>query len=92
MIRSIRSGFIATAAVLALGAGAANAQELAIGDLFRMEMMDANKDGSVSRAEYLAQAGKAFDMMAKKAGVTGDRMTREQFRMFMAELQKVSPN
>ena len=35
-------------------------------DMMKMPMMDTNKDGMVSRAEFLDAMGKAFDMHAKE--------------------------
>ena len=34
-------------------------------DMMKMPMMDTNKDGMVSRAEFLDAMGKSFDMHAK---------------------------
>ncbi len=37
-----------------------------MGDMMKMPMMDTNKDGMVSRAEFVDAMGKAFDMHAKE--------------------------
>jgi hypothetical protein len=61
---------------------------------FQMAMIDADKDGMVSRKEFLAMVSKAWDMemsdMAKSAGADAmrapakmkDKMTLEQYRAF----------
>ena len=46
------------------------------------EMTDKNKDGMVSRKEYLEMQGKLFDMASKKG-----MMTMEQFKAFMMEFR-----
>lgn len=49
-------------------------------DLMKMEMIDTNKDGMVSKAEFLAVMGKAWDMKAKDMKVKGDKMTADEFK------------
>ena len=57
---------------------------------FQMNMVDADKDGMVSRKEFMAMVSKVWDMqMADKAKAAGadaakmkDKMTLEQYREF----------
>ena len=46
--------------------------------LFKMEMMDKNKDGMVSKAEFMAMVSKAYDMQAKEMGIKNGKMTESQ--------------
>lgn len=77
---------LALAAALATTAGSAlaqaptNAEYYAFKEIMSMRMMDKDKDGMVSRAEYMDMMGKAWDMNAAKMGVKGDRMTSQQFQ------------
>ncbi len=45
-----------------------------VGDMIKMPMMDTNKDGMVSRAEFMEAMGKAFDMHAKEMKVTDGKI------------------
>ncbi len=46
------------------------------------EMTDRNKDGMISKKEYLEMQGKMFDMASKKG-----MMTTDQFKSFMMEFR-----
>ena len=46
------------------------------------EMTDKNKDGMISKKEYLEMQGKMFDMKAKKG-----MMTMDEFKAFMQEFK-----
>lgn len=67
------------AAALALTAHAETMDDMRFGDIVTVKMMDMNKDGMVSRAEFLEMMGKVWDMKAKKMGVKGNRMTSAEF-------------
>ena len=56
-------------------------------EIMSMKMMDKNKDGMVSKKEFLDMMSMAWDMNAKKAGVKGDKMTPDQFEMVMQYLK-----
>jgi hypothetical protein len=80
---------IATLAVATAGfAGPALAQEGTQDDfmLFRMAMVDKNKDGMVSKKEFMAMIDKAYDMAAKKMGARGGLLTDAQMREFLKSL------
>ena len=80
------AGRMALAATLALGANAAfaqaptNAEHYPFAEIMAMKMMDKNKDGMVSKKEYLDMMSMAWDMNARKMGVKGDAMTIDQFK------------
>lgn len=57
----VASAFVALNTMAAAHTGAPM-----MGDMMKMPMMDANKDGMVSRAEFLEAMGKAFDMHARR--------------------------
>ena len=54
--------------------------------LFKMQMMDKNKDGMVSKKEFIAMMEKAYDMKAKAMGAKGGLMTEAQMREFLKSL------
>jgi hypothetical protein len=49
--------------------------------------MDKNKDGMVSKKEYMDMMAKAWDMNAAKMGVKGDKMTTDQFNQLLQYLK-----
>jgi hypothetical protein len=55
--------------------------------LFKMHMMDKNKDGMVSKQEFLNTMAQVWDMKAKKMNVKGDRMTLENFNEVLMYLK-----
>jgi Ca2+-binding EF-hand superfamily protein len=60
--------------------------------MFKMEMMDKNKDGMLSKAEFLAMMGKAWDMKAKEMKVKGGMMSDVDFKAFMGFLSRGEKN
>jgi len=83
---------LGTAAVL-LAAGTAcaqapaNAEFYPFQEIMSMKMMDKNKDGMVSKKEYMDMMSMAWDMNAKKMGVKGDKMTDAQFKEILMYLK-----
>jgi hypothetical protein len=51
-----------------------------IAGLFKMANMDKNKDGMVSKKEFLDMMAKAFDMHAAKMGAKAGKMSAEQYK------------
>ena len=56
-------------------------------DIMAMKMMDKNKDGMVSKKEYMDMMSKAWDMNARKMGVKNDKMTTQQFQDLLNYMQ-----
>jgi Ca2+-binding EF-hand superfamily protein len=57
-------------------------------DMQKFVSMDANKDGMVSKAEFMKMMDKSFEMAAKKMGAKGDKMTEAQFKEFTDMLSR----
>ena len=69
--------------------GAARAQEGTQDDFmlfFKMPMMDKNKDGMVSKKEFMAMMEKAYDMKSTKMGAKGGMITEAQMKEFLKSL------
>jgi hypothetical protein len=80
-------------AALTLGAGAGSAhaqtqEDMSFGGMTRIERMDTNKDGMVSKAEFLAAMGKVWDMKAKEMKVKGGKMSSTEFSDLSAFLSR----
>jgi hypothetical protein len=54
--------------------------------LFKMQMLDKNKDSMVSKKEFMAMMDKAYDMKAKAMGAKGGMMTEAQTKEFLKSL------
>ncbi len=54
--------------------------------LFKMTMMDKNKDGMVSKKEFMAMMDKAYDMKAKAMSAKNGMMTEAQMKEFLKSL------
>jgi hypothetical protein len=82
---------VLAAAVLCTGTafaqGPTNAEYYPFAEIMAMKMMDKNKDGMVSKKEYLDMMAMAWDMNAQKMGVKGDRMTAAQFQEILMYLK-----
>jgi hypothetical protein len=55
------------------------AEDNSFSGMLAMAKMDTNKDGKISKAEYLAMMGKIWDMKAAEMKVKGDMMTPTDF-------------
>lgn len=71
----------------AFAAGPTNAEYYPFAEIMAMKMMDKNKDGMVSKKEYMDMMSMAWDMNAKKMGVKGDKMTEAQFKEILMYLK-----
>ena len=78
-VKTLGRGLIVAAALVATSSFAAShaAGEMKASDMMKLPMMDTNKDGMVSKAEFLAMAGKAFDMKAKEMKAKGNKLQPE---------------
>ena len=56
--------------------------------LFKMDKLDADKDGMVSKKEFMAMMDKAYDMHAKAAAAKGGQMTEPQVMEFMKRMRE----
>lgn len=83
-IRSI-ARTLAIAAAVTLAGTAAHAEGDIYSRLMMMKEMDSNKDGMISKEEYLEMVGKLWDMKADEMKAKGGMLTPAQFK----ELQKV---
>ena len=87
------------AASLALGAfaGTARADKLNNDDssfsgMFVLDRIDGNKDGMVSKAEFMAMMGKAWDMKAKEMKVKADMMSADDYKQMVRWLSRGEKN
>jgi hypothetical protein len=60
--------------------------------MMKMAMIDANKDGMVSKAEYLAMMTKIWDMKAAEMKVKGDMMSPADFAALVGFLSRGEKN
>jgi hypothetical protein len=63
----------------AFATGPTNAEYYPFAEIMSMKMMDKNKDGMVSKKEFLDMMSMAWDMNAKKMGSKGDMLSVQQF-------------
>ena len=78
---------IALAAALAAAGSpvlAADTDVYGYKQLFGMNNMDKDKDGMVSKQEFIAMMEKAFDMKSKETGARDGKLNKQQLR----ELEK----
>ena len=79
-------------AALALGtfglaAHAETNDDMSFSGMFKMVKVDKNKDGMVSRAEFIEMMGKIYDMKAKEMKVKGDKMSQAEIQQIMMYLK-----
>ena len=55
-------------------------------EMMKIEMMDTNKDGAVSREEYLAAAARMYDMAVEHMKLKDGKMSSLQLREFRSAL------
>lgn len=71
----------------ALAAGPTNAEYYPFAEIMSMKMIDKNKDGMVSKKEFMDMMTMAWEMNAKKMGVKGDMMSDAQFKEILMYLK-----
>lgn len=72
-----RLALVAAALALSLAGTAARAEtndDMSFSGMFKVDRIDRNKDKMVSRAEFLEQMGKVWDMKAKEMKVKDMKM------------------
>jgi hypothetical protein len=79
-VKTLGRGLILVSALVATSSFAAShaAGEMKASDMMKMPMMDTNKDGMVSKEEFLAAMGKIFDMKAKEMGAKDGKIDAGQ--------------
>jgi hypothetical protein len=79
-LKTLGRGLILVTALVGTSSFAAShaAGEMKASDMMKMPMMDSNKDGMVSKDEFLAAMGKIFDMKAKEMGAKGGKIDAGQ--------------
>ncbi len=87
----VAATFAFAAALLAGGtafaAGPTNAEYYPFQEIMSMKMIDKNKDGMVSKKEFMDMMDKTWEMNAKKMGAKGDAMTPDQFKEILMYLK-----
>jgi hypothetical protein len=89
---------IATAAAclsLASFGGAALAEsndDMSFSGMFKMDRIDVNKDGMVSKAEFMDTMGKVYDMKAKEMKSKPDGMNAAEFKQMFQFLSRGEKN
>jgi hypothetical protein len=83
---------LAAVAALAVSGGAfaqapTNAEFYPFAEIMSMKMMDKNKDGMVSKQEFIDMMSMAWDMNAKKMATKGGMMTPQQFNELLMYLK-----
>jgi len=81
---------ITTLALLAAG-GVARAETMddnSFAGMFKLAQMDSDKDGMVSKAEFLAAMSKVWDMKAKEMAVKGDKMSNDEMKKMVVWLSR----
>lgn len=77
---------LALALALAAGCGSVFAEGDIYSRLMDMRAMDRNRDGMVSKQEFLAMIAKAWDMHAQENKLNNGRLTVEQIKQLEAVL------
>ncbi len=82
--KTLSRGLIVAAAFVAMNSMAAShaTGDMKPAEMMKAPMMDTNKDGMVSKAEFLEMAGKMYDMKAKEMKAKDGMMTHSQFQDF----------
>ena len=88
-VKKIATTLAAAAALFAAGSAfaAGSSEYYPFNEIMSMKMMDKNKDGMVSKKEYMDMMSLAWDMNAKKMGVKGDKMTTDEFNQLLTYLK-----
>ena len=82
---ALAAGVLASGSAFA--AGPASAEYFPFAEIMSMKMMDKNKDGMVSKKEFMDMMAMAWEMNAKKMGVKGEMMTDAQFKEVLMYLK-----
>jgi hypothetical protein len=80
IVKNIGRALVVASAFLAVNAMANTLPSTNVKEMMSAKMMDANHDGMVSKAEFLAMAGKVYDMKAKEMSAKRGMMTSAQYQ------------
>jgi len=58
-------------------------EDMSFANMFKLDRLDGNKDRMVSRAEFLAQMGKLWDMKTKQMRITRDVVTEQEMQQIL---------
>jgi hypothetical protein len=89
----LRNRFIAIGATLlalsslSTASFAQTQEDMSFDGMMKMVMVDKNKDGMVSKQEFLDTMSKVWDMKAKQMKVSGDKMTPDDFKQILMYLK-----
>jgi hypothetical protein len=90
-LQQLAGTFTVAATLLAAGtafaAGPSTAEYYPFQEIMSMKMIDKNKDGMVSKKEFMDMMSMSWDMNAKKMGAKGDMMTPDQFKEILMYLK-----
>lgn len=81
----IRLAAIVAVSLMALAAPAqAQTQDdMSFAGMLKIDRIDSNKDRMVSRAEFLAQMGKIWDMKMKQMRITRDLLNEQEMQQIL---------
>ena len=85
IVTTLGAAALLTAAGSALAAG--STEYYPFSEIMSMKMIDKDKDGMVSKKEFMDMMSMAWDMNAKKMGVKGDKMSTADFTQLMQYLK-----
>jgi hypothetical protein len=77
--KTLSRSLIVAAAFFAINATADTLPAAKIAEMMTLKMIDTNKDNMVSKAEFLAMAGKAFDMKAAEMKAKDGKLQPDHF-------------
>ena len=81
---------LSAAVLLSTAMTAARAEkddDMSFSGMFKMDRIDKNKDGMVSKAEFLAMMGKVYDMKAKEMKSKGGMMNSADYQQVLMYLK-----
>jgi Ca2+-binding EF-hand superfamily protein len=81
---------VATALVLGAAGTAVRAEsndDMSFSGMFKMDRLDKNKDGMVSKAEFMTMMDKVWEMKTKEMKVKGGKMSAEDFNQVLMYLK-----
>ena len=72
---------------LAAPAFAQTADDMSFSGNFKMDRIDRNKDGMVSKAEFMEAMGKVLDIKAKEMKLKGDKASADEMKQILMYLK-----